>query len=80
MGNVILIGATTENPYFSVVSPLLSRSQIYKFEPLTEENIILSYNEPYIILNAVLKDIILLLMMSPYIFWQNMVKVTQGVP
>jgi len=41
MGNVILIGATTENPYFSVVSPLLSRSQIYKFEPLTEENIIL---------------------------------------
>ncbi|MCX8065533.1 MAG: replication-associated recombination protein A [Candidatus Hydrogenedentes bacterium] len=40
MGYVILIGATTENPYFSVVSPLLSRSQIFRFRPLSEENII----------------------------------------
>ncbi len=35
MGYVILIGATTENPYFSIVSPLLSRSQIFHFEPLS---------------------------------------------
>lgn len=40
MGYVILIGATTENPYFSVVSPLLSRSQIFRFRPLSEESII----------------------------------------
>ena len=40
MGYVILIGATTENPYFSVVSPLLSRSQIFRFRPLSEEDII----------------------------------------
>ncbi len=39
MGHVILIGVTTENPYFSVVSPLLSRSQVFHFEPLSEENI-----------------------------------------
>lgn len=40
MGHVILIGVTTENPYFSVVSPLLSRSQVFRFEPLSEESIV----------------------------------------
>ncbi len=34
-GTLILIGATTENPFFSVNSPLLSRSQIFEFHPLT---------------------------------------------
>ena len=34
-GTVILIGATTHNPFFSINSPLLSRSQIFEFEPLT---------------------------------------------
>ncbi|MGB4259665.1 MAG: replication-associated recombination protein A [Phycisphaerae bacterium] len=38
-GLVILIGATTENPFFSVNSPLISRSQIFQFEPLTVEDI-----------------------------------------
>ena len=38
-GIVILIGATTENPFFSVNSPLVSRSQIFQFEPLTEEDL-----------------------------------------
>lgn len=38
-GEIILIGATTENPYFEVNSALLSRSQIFRFEPLTEEDI-----------------------------------------
>jgi len=33
-GRIILIGATTENPYFSVNTPLLSRAGIYRFEPL----------------------------------------------
>jgi putative ATPase len=34
-GTVTLIGATTENPYFSIISPLLSRSRIFRFNPLT---------------------------------------------
>ena len=38
-GNIVLIGATTENPFFSVVAPLLSRSQIVEFQPLTEEHV-----------------------------------------
>ncbi len=39
-GTVILIGATTENPYFEVNKALLSRSQIYELKALTKENII----------------------------------------
>jgi putative ATPase len=36
-GTVILIGATTENPYFSVNRPLVSRSRIFQLRPLDEE-------------------------------------------
>lgn len=39
-GNIILIGATTENPFFSVVAPLLSRSQIFEFKRLEDSHII----------------------------------------
>ncbi len=35
-GTVLLIGATTENPFFTINSPLLSRSTIFEFEPLDE--------------------------------------------
>jgi putative ATPase len=38
-GRVILIGATTQNPFFAINSPLLSRSQIFSFQPLTGEQI-----------------------------------------
>ncbi len=38
-GTVILIGATTENPYFEVNKALISRSMVIKLEPLTIENI-----------------------------------------
>lgn len=38
-GTVILIGATTENPYFEVNKALISRSMVVKLEPLTTENI-----------------------------------------
>jgi putative ATPase len=38
-GVVILIGATTQNPFFAINSPLLSRSQIFTFEPLTRDHI-----------------------------------------
>jgi putative ATPase len=38
-GVVILIGATTQNPFFALNSPLVSRSQIFTFEPLTTEHV-----------------------------------------
>jgi len=38
-GRIILIGATTQNPFFAINSPLLSRSQIFTFESLTREHI-----------------------------------------
>lgn len=38
-GTIILIGATTENPYFEVNKALISRSMVIKLEPLTTENI-----------------------------------------
>jgi putative ATPase len=38
-GTVTFIGATTENPYFSVVSPLLSRSRVFRLEALTVEQV-----------------------------------------
>jgi putative ATPase len=38
-GTVILIGATTENPYFEVNAALLSRSIIFELHPLSAENI-----------------------------------------
>ncbi|MDR0679619.1 MAG: replication-associated recombination protein A [Puniceicoccales bacterium] len=38
-GNISLIGATTHNPGFYVISPLLSRSHLFKLEPLSVEEI-----------------------------------------
>ena len=38
-GTIILIGATTENPYFEVNSALLSRSRIFELKPLSDEDI-----------------------------------------
>lgn len=38
-GTVTLIGATTENPSFEVIRPLLSRAQIYTLRPLDEEDL-----------------------------------------
>jgi putative ATPase len=38
-GTVILIGATTENPSFEVISPLLSRTKVFTLHPLKEEEI-----------------------------------------
>ena len=39
-GSVTLIGATTHNPFFSINSPLTSRSQIFELEPLSEQAIV----------------------------------------
>lgn len=38
-GSIILIGATTENPYFSVNSALISRSQVFLFKPHTADDL-----------------------------------------
>lgn len=40
-GTVILIGATTENPYFEVNSALLSRSRVFELKPLAPEDILI---------------------------------------
>ena len=39
-GTIILIGATTENPYFEVNKALISRSMVFKLNPLTKEDIV----------------------------------------
>lgn len=52
-GTIILIGATTENPSFEVISPLLSRSRVYVLEELSKKDFM------KIIDNTLLKDIIL---------------------
>jgi putative ATPase len=38
-GNIVLIGATTENPSFEVIAPLLSRTRVYVLQALTTEEI-----------------------------------------
>jgi len=39
-GTVVLIGATTENPYFEVIAPLVSRSRIFQFKPLADDEVV----------------------------------------
>ena len=39
-GLIVLIGATTENPYFEVNAPLLSRSTLFRLEPLDKDSIL----------------------------------------
>ncbi len=38
-GTVVLIGATTENPYFEVIAPLVSRSRVFRFKPLMDSDV-----------------------------------------
>ena len=38
-GTVILVGATTENPFFEVNSPLISRSTLFRLEPLSAQEV-----------------------------------------
>ena len=38
-GTIVLIGATTENPYYEINSPLLSRLRVYRLEPLGEDEV-----------------------------------------
>jgi putative ATPase len=39
-GDIVLIGATTENPSFEVISALLSRSKVYALRPLSEDEVV----------------------------------------
>lgn len=48
-GNIILIGATTMNPFFSLVAPLLSRSLVFELQPLSKDDIL-------VLLKRALKD------------------------
>lgn len=48
-GIITLVGATTENPFYSLVNPLLSRCQLFELHPLSKENVKL-------MLNRALKD------------------------
>ncbi|WP_297032782.1 replication-associated recombination protein A, partial [Thermogutta sp.] len=38
-GVIVLVGATTENPFFSITSALISRSRVFEFHPLSPEHI-----------------------------------------
>lgn len=49
-GIITLIGATTENPSFEVISPLLSRCQVYILKPLADKELVMLVN------NALKKD------------------------
>ena len=40
-GSIILIGATTENPSFEIISALLSRCRVFVLKPLTQDNLVL---------------------------------------
>jgi putative ATPase len=44
-GTITLIGATTENPSFEVISPLLSRCQVYIMKSLSEDELVLLLNK-----------------------------------
>jgi putative ATPase len=39
-GTIVLIGATTENPYFEVIPALVSRSRVFRLEPLGEDELV----------------------------------------
>lgn len=43
-GVITLVGATTENPSFEVISPLLSRCQVYVLKPLENEDLMVLFN------------------------------------
>ncbi|MEL1196528.1 recombinase RarA, partial [Staphylococcus epidermidis] len=43
-GHIILIGATTENPYISINPAIRSRTQIFEVHPLNEDDIIQAIN------------------------------------
>jgi putative ATPase len=55
-GDIILIGATTENPSFEVISALLSRSRVYALRALTVEEVITLLHRALKVLNVTASD------------------------
>lgn len=55
-GEVVFIGATTENPSFEVISPLLSRCQVFILKPLNEEELAVIIQSTEIKLDAEAKE------------------------
>ncbi|MFH0796190.1 MAG: 5-formyltetrahydrofolate cyclo-ligase [Candidatus Omnitrophota bacterium] len=39
-GNIVLVGATTHNPFFALATPLLSRSRVFELKPLSDQDIV----------------------------------------
>ena len=56
-GTIVLIGATTHNPFFSINGPLLSRSMVFELKPLTEDDIVVIVKKGIAVLAPRYKDI-----------------------
>ena len=68
-GDVVLIGATTENPSFEVNSALLSRAKVYMLSPLSTDEILTLLERAYPALVE----------LRPLLEWDGMVRVTEPV-
>jgi putative ATPase len=55
-GDIVLIGATTENPSFEVISALLSRTKVYMLKPLLEDEIVLLLRRALPVVNVSASD------------------------
>jgi len=71
-GTLILIGATTENPSFEVIPPLVSRCQVYQLKPLTNKQI------HQIIERAIKTDFVLKSLVIQNIDWNILEKLAGG--
>jgi putative ATPase len=71
-GIITLIGATTENPSFEVISPLLSRCQVYVLNPLTEAELIM------LLKNALSKDVYLASYEIEIVEYEALLRVSGG--
>jgi putative ATPase len=58
-GDIILIGATTENPSFEVIAALLSRSKVYALRPLTSEELVVLLTRGLTVLGKTAPDTLL---------------------
>ncbi len=71
-GIITLIGATTENPSFEVISPLLSRCQVYILNPLSEEELIT------LVKKALVKDLYLSAFDIEVVEYEALIRVSGG--
>lgn len=71
-GEIILVGATTENPSFEVISALLSRCQVYVLEAFTEEQL------KSLIFRAIEKDTWLQSFKIEISEWENLIRFSGG--